>query len=98
MQVNFGIVKPEGTARKTEVEWQLGQDLSHSPHQIRRSFIQTLHEGWEAIKKVETLTSSMKVHQYYQHILALGYEISEVERTLDTLQAKYRYYLLLSPL
>ena len=99
VQVSFGVVRFEDTTEeKTEIEWQLGQDLSHSPHQIRRSFIQLLHERWETNKNAETLPSSLEAHQYFQHIVKLGYEISEIECSLDTLQDKYQYHLLLSQL
>ena len=71
----------------------LGEELSHFPHQHRREFIEQVHELYSKSRCMQTIRQQLLSQAYYQHILRSKQMIINILLHFDGKRKIYHYIL-----
>ena len=71
----------------------LGEELSHFPHQQRREFIDHLHKLYSEYRCMQTIRQRLFDQAYYQYILRLKHMIVNIILSFDKKTKTYHYIL-----
>ena len=74
----------------------LGEQLSHFPHQQRREFMLQVHQLYQATRCVSSIRERLSSNPYYQFMKQQGCEIQTICLQYDKPRNQHQYVLYLN--
>ena len=74
---------------------EAGQDLSHFPHQERRSFMVKIHAHYQTTRCLTSIIEQLSTDPYYQFVETTGFIIDGIILSMQKDPEHYQYQIYL---